>query len=285
MAFPVFDVIEAELLASIVLPPPPPVPPIVQVTNSTGPNSFSTPSLSGDGLHVAFSSFQNLTGQNVDGNSEIYLWTWASGFTQITNTLPTGSISDTNTCPSITSDGSRVAFVSGHDLVPGSPGNSDGTMEIFLWTKGVGITQITNATYSYPGSVGCPAITPDGKKIGFQSTADFTGDNPERNVEVFLWSESDGFRQITNTAGFVSPVLGPVAVNADGTRIAFVSRNNITGENPVNLDQLFIWDGIGVTQIPYTVLSGLGGAYSGGGVFVKCRRDENCLCFIRKFRR
>ena len=47
--------------------------------------------------------------------------------TQLTDT--TGGRNDS---PTINADGARIAFSSNRDLTPGSPGNADGSEEIFL---------------------------------------------------------------------------------------------------------------------------------------------------------
>ena len=44
----------------------------------------------------------------------------------------TDSTGGDNWLPSISADGTRVAFMSYNDLTPGSPGNADGNFEIFL---------------------------------------------------------------------------------------------------------------------------------------------------------
>ena len=97
-----------------------------QITNSTLGGNFD-PSINADGTRIAFNSDRDLTGSNADGNCELFLWTSGSGFTQITNT--TGGC---NEVPSINSDGTRIAFETDRDLTPGSPGNVDGNVEIFL---------------------------------------------------------------------------------------------------------------------------------------------------------
>ncbi|TAN35412.1 hypothetical protein EPN27_03920, partial [Patescibacteria group bacterium] len=128
-----------------------------------------------DGTRIAFHSNRNLTGSNTDGNNEIFLWTQGVGFTQVTNT--TGG---DNAFPSINADGTRIAFHSNRNLT-GS--NTDGNNEIFLWTQGVGFTQVTNST---GGSSLYPSINANGTKIAVESTSNLTGGNPDGNWEIFL---------------------------------------------------------------------------------------------------
>ena len=86
-----------------------------QVTNTT-PNDISRraadgafqPSLSDDGRFIAFSSNRNLTGQNSDGNFEIFVFdAAANSFSQLTNTAGGYGATDAK----ISGDGSRVAYI------------------------------------------------------------------------------------------------------------------------------------------------------------------------------
>ena len=196
---------------------------IAQIT--TGVFGSHEPSINADGTRIAFDSSRDLTPGspgNADGNQEIFLWTSGSGFTQITN-----STGGDNFRPSINADGTRIAFDSDRDL---TGGNADGNLEIFLWTSGSGITQITNTT---GGSNLWPSINADGTRIAFDSSRDLTGGNPDGNHEIFLWTSGAGFTQITSsTAGY----NGAAFINADGTRIAFVSNKDLTPGSPGNAD-------------------------------------------------
>ncbi|MBZ0159098.1 MAG: hypothetical protein K8G79_02970, partial [bacterium] len=82
--------------------------------------------------------------------------------------------------PSINADGTRIAFLSNSDLTGGNP---DGSNEIFLWTQGSGLTQITSSTSGVSSN---PSINADGTRIAFQSLSDLTGGNPDGNWEIFL---------------------------------------------------------------------------------------------------
>ena len=105
---------------------------------------------------------------------------------QFTHTQITSSTGGGNFAPSINSDGTRIAFYSDGDLVPG--GNADGNSEIFLWTSGSGITQITSSTL---GGNFNPSINSDGTRIAFESNRDLVpGGNADGNSEIFLTSSS-----------------------------------------------------------------------------------------------
>ena len=218
---------------------------------TTGGGSY-IPSINSDGTRIAFRSMGDLVPSgNADHNIEIFLWTQGSGFTQITNTTSTTKAQVfsiiNNFSPHINADGTRIVFLSDGDLVPGD--NADHNVELFLWTQGSGITQITNTT---GGDNNQGSINPDGTKIAFFSVHDLTGGNPDGNYEIFLWTQGSGITQITSSTG--GPNWYP-SINADGTKIAFFSNRDLTGGNPgtnPNGD-IFLWtQGSGFTQITNT---------------------------------
>jgi Tol biopolymer transport system component len=91
-----------------------------------------SPALSRDGTRLAFASRENLTGENADGNSEIFLYS-DDRLRQLTRTSPrdpAGRTLDGNFQPSISDDGSHIAFASNRDL---TGANSDANLEIFLF--------------------------------------------------------------------------------------------------------------------------------------------------------
>ena len=147
-----------------------------QITNSTtGFNAI--PSISADSGRIAFLSTANLTGGNADGNQEIFLYDAATAnLTQITNATVGFS-----QFPSMSGDGTRVAFSSTANL---TGGNADGSDEIFLYdTSMPTLTQITD---SAAGNSSAPSINADGSRIAFQSMANLTGGNADGNDEIFL---------------------------------------------------------------------------------------------------
>ncbi|TAN35413.1 hypothetical protein EPN27_03925, partial [Patescibacteria group bacterium] len=213
-----------------------------QITSTTGGGNYS-PSINSDGTKIAFQSDRNLTGGNLDGNTEIFLWTQGSGFTQLTTT--TGGY---NTSASINADGTKIVFYSTNNL---TGGNADGNYEIFLWTQGSGITQLTAST---GGDNREPSINADGTKIAFESDRDLTGGNPDGNWEIFLWTQGSGITQLTASTGGDNR---EPSINADGRKIAFYSTNNLTGGNPDGNYEIFLWtQGSGFTQLTTTTGSG-----------------------------
>src|SRR4030095_7968625 len=94
-----------------------------------------------------------------DRNGEIFFYDTSTGsFTQVTNTTTLNDL-----FPSISGDGTRIAFVSDSDLIGG---NADHNFEIFLYDAATNsLTQVTNTT----GSNGPPSINAEGTLIAFSS--------------------------------------------------------------------------------------------------------------------
>lgn len=210
----------------------------VQISDDTtggGVSRFST--LNSDGTRIAFFSTNDLTGNNADGNAEIFLFdTDTSTLAQITNDT-TGS--GGSLPPSINADGTRIAFYSDRDL---TGNNTDGNTEIFLFdTDTSTLTQITNDTSGSSGS-SFPSINADGTRIAFRSDRDLVGNNADTNDEIFLFdTDTSTLTQITNdTTG--SGGSFPPSINADGTRIAFASDRDLTGNNTDENREIFLFD-------------------------------------------
>jgi Tol biopolymer transport system component len=208
-----------------------------QITNTNGGFNID-PAINSDGTKIAFRSNRDLTGGNAGLGEQIFLWTSGSGFTQITFPTPNNG---GPAFPSINSDGTKVAFEATDDY---TGGNADGNVEIFLWTAGSGITQLTSSTGC---SNAAPAINSDGSRIAFSSECNLTGGNADLNDEVVLWTSGSGFVQITSTTGGSN--IEP-SINSDGSQFAFRSNRDLTGGNADANEEIFLWvSGSGFTQI------------------------------------
>jgi Tol biopolymer transport system component len=232
----------------------------IQITSSTGFGSFA-PSLSADASRIAFVSEADLTGGNADLNRELFLWESGVGITQLTSTPAMTQVAG----PSISADGSRIAFSSDADVVAGQ--NADGNEEVFLWQEGAGFTQITDTTA--PAGASVPDLSGDGQRIALASSGDLVpGSNADGNVELFLWDSTTGFSQLTDTALPFTNV-NP-SIDADGSRISF--QRGLTG--PGNAE-LWIWDSAtGLTQVT-SALDGSSGPSSVSGTGQRVAFDFN----------
>jgi len=193
-----------------------------QVTNEIVGVSVNT-SINANGTRIAFRSDANINGGNFDGNREIYLYNSSSmTIIQITNT--TSGDSDR---PSINANGTRIAFQTTSNI---NGGNPEENLEIYLFDTVTNMfTQITS-TPSGSNFNQSPSINADGTLIVFVSDADFSGNNPDGNRELYLYNVTGGFyQQLTNSP--TGSNLQP-AISGDGTTTAFDSTANLTGDNP-----------------------------------------------------
>ncbi|HET7289184.1 MAG TPA: hypothetical protein VFJ67_02005 [Thermodesulfobacteriota bacterium] len=203
---------------------------ITQLTDNVGLDSFPFDISAGDNL-VALSSEGDPTGDNPDGNREIFLYDRASmTFTQITDTA-----GEDNIVPVLNSDGSLIAFDSSADVTGGNPDNN---REIFLFNADTDtFTQLTD-TSGVSSLV--PDITSDGATIGFHSDADLTGDNSDVSLEVFLFDVSSmTFTQITDGDNLNSATA---ALSSDGAIVGLNSDTDPTGGNPDNNREIFLFN-------------------------------------------
>ena len=224
-----------------------------QVTHTAGFAFTSAPAISGDGRWVAFTTNADLTGGNADGNAELFRYNTATGtLTQVTDT--TGGSLFANQSPTISGDGSRIAFTSNRDLVP-DVGNADGNAELFLWNSGTGaFTQATNTTGRYDMAVLGPAISADGSRVAFLSDRDLVaGQNADGGVDYFLYDVGTGsFTQLT-----AIPTPGGIyslpKLDADGSRVVFSTSHDLTGQNADGNREVFLYDRTtGLTQVTNT---------------------------------
>ena len=198
-----------------------------QITSTNG--SYNTnPNINRDGTRVVFESDADLTGGNGDTNSELFLYDVpGASFTQITVSTTEG-----NYDPVLDGDGTGVLFYSDGNY---TGDNADGNNELFMFdTMGSTLTQITNST---TGQSSDPALSDDGRWIGTASSSDMTGNNTDGNSEIFVYDFSNStFSQITTTVSVSSYYP---SLSRTGSRIAFVSRADLTGGNPDGSNEVF----------------------------------------------
>jgi uncharacterized protein (TIGR03437 family) len=219
---------------------------------------------------VSFVSTRNLTGANADGNPEIFIFkrntvTPLTGtITQLTNT--TGQF-EFNENPSLSGDGSVIAFISNANIsAGGSTNNADGNGEIYLGSintatgTGTVTRQATRTTAPFAG-IGINFLSPgrrlsrDGNFIAFESLADLSGTGANQsNTTVFIYNVSaNSFTQVgprgSNTSALRFPTFTDYNSSLQPGTIIFASGLNFlpNGTAPTNQS-----DGLnpsGATQI------------------------------------
>lgn len=197
------------------------------------------PSINSDGTRIAFVSTLDLQkGGNIDHNEEIFLYDTATNdFTQITHTTKGYYYP-----PSISSDGTRIAFIWTDGLIH-EPEHLNFVDLFFFDTTTKKLINITNS----PGQTGPPSINSDGTRIVFASRLDLQeGSNTDHNPEIFLYyTNTNEFRQITYTTdeGYDSVNNYLPSISSDGTRIVFLSdRDLVKGYNTDLNHEVFLFD-------------------------------------------
>ncbi|NLE44894.1 MAG: DUF11 domain-containing protein [Chloroflexi bacterium] len=181
-----------------------------RVTTVTGEYGYNDqPSISQHGDLIAFVSDQDLVaGQNTDGSREIFVARIGSAgeieYTQITDS--DGGISE---LPSITGDGSRIAFVSSSDLTGHNP---LGVRQVFLAeyissTQEYEISQVTLGTED----IDQPSMSSDGNRVAYVSVD---------SGLLHLWDIIEQEDKAEDSKGGNAYP----AISANGTDIVFVSN-------------------------------------------------------------
>ncbi len=159
---------------------------LTRVTSASDPAKRDSwdPSLSEDGTVVAFESDSDFLNEGIaDARYEIWLYDTATlTFTRVT------TVSDHNRNswdPSLSGDGTVVAFRSSSDLL--NEGIADGQQEIWLYdTTTLTFTRVTSGLYGMSN----PSLSGDGMVVAFRSSSDLLNEGrPDNVVEIWLWEE------------------------------------------------------------------------------------------------
>ena len=182
-----------------------------QVTHGTctGSGGSVTPSITLDAKFIAFISSCDITGENPDGNTELFLYDVANNFfSQISDTRQPNNVYPF----ALNEDATLFAYAAG-------------ASGIYIYDSNKMV--ISQITEERSDSI---SMTLDGEYISFASIDDITGENPDGNEEIFLFDRKETeFTQITNT---IDGLNGSTSISSKGKRIAFRSSGNIEGGNP-----------------------------------------------------
>jgi len=190
------------------------------------PCSIAAPAVNGTASLTAFESTCDLTGENADGNREIFQVSRSGAVSQLTVT-----VACTNANPSSSFSGGVVAFDSNCNLGD----NSDANVEIFTVAAGV-VTQVTSSANCYNFA---PSINSNATLVSFDSDCDLTGSNMDRSVEIFRATIAGGIQQITDDRSSSGCASINAAADASGDVIAFESDCDLTGGNEAQVNEIF----------------------------------------------
>jgi Tol biopolymer transport system component len=165
----------------------------------------------------------------------------------------TNTLGRSNIVPAMSGDGTRIAFRSIVHPAGGSPGETD--LLLYDTTAGTVTSFGRIPTVSESSML---AFSRNGSRLAFASRTDPTGENADGNEEIFLSDITTRMlTQVTHTTG--DDNQSPVT-NGDGTRIAFSSSANLTGENVDGSLEVVLFDvttatATQVTQTPTGALN------------------------------
>jgi cysteine-rich repeat protein len=207
--------------------------PLRPVSAGTPSEVYDAPVPSLSFKQVVMESNGNPTGQNPDGNTEIFLYKPRDGsWVQITDTLPPVQ----NHRPT-TVKGKTILFDSDGDLHndPSVPAvsNADGNREVFLAKvrgTGVVIRQLTDTVA--PADSRSGSLDSKSAVVVFSSTANLTGQNADGNAEIFSWSKrTGGFEQLTHSTNGEN--VNP-SISLTQRFVVFESTADLTGSGASN---------------------------------------------------
>lgn len=225
-------------------------------------SGFSTPpSLSADGRWAAGESGTN-----------VYVWEIPTGSNVLVNVnaAGTGLSNGRALAPTLTPDGTRVAFVSSAtDLTPNA---TNGLPQIYVRDLASNITQLVSVNREGIASRGDfeiypPTISADGRWIAFESDADdLVANDRNQASDVFVHELAVGLtRLLSSTDPAQTASTGPArkrirkeAISADGRWAIFTSFDDSLAEGDTNRwRDVFVRDLIAGTNLPVSLLAGI----------------------------
>src|SRR6266545_2953611 len=210
------------------------------------------PSISADGDVVAFASeATNLDGGGGVGHPDVFLWHRDSKrVTRISRGLLGGLADGGSYSPSISADGSVVAFASdAADLVMG---DLNGLTDVFVWkrdpvTRLVSLVRVVTRLLGEPkGNSYQPSVSARGERVAFVSMAADLGPADGAQPNVYVYDLDAGATTLVSRGAGGEPAdsssFSP-AISADGRYVAFDSAaGNLVGGDGNGGEDVFVRD-------------------------------------------
>jgi Tol biopolymer transport system component len=195
------------------------------------------PSISCDGSRIAFESTSDFHNEGLPAN--YFIWLYDAKTQALTRLTPRNGGRDAFE-PSISADGSKIAFWSDSDYL--GQGLPDGQFEIWLAiTNPLTLTRLTTSAIVFGVYNANPSISADGAKVAFTSNFDFQAGARLNHLEIWLVDISS--RQLTR---LTHAVPGPRSssephVNADGSKVVFRSNADFFNQGIPGSSGTQIW--------------------------------------------
>lgn len=229
-----------------------------------------SPVISADGSRIAFASkASNLVAADVNFAHDVFCRSMSTGRMVVVSRSSAGTIGNGDSfAPSISADGRKIAFVSSSsNLVSGDTAGND---DVFVHDLATGATvrvSVGRAGAESNGNSGSPAISADGRKVAFVSSANnlVVGDtNNTADVFVVDIATRTTNRVSVSTGRAQANLLSSApAINSNGSRVAFESlATNLVSRDTNDVRDVFVRDL--ATARTYRVSIGASGAQVAG---------------------
>ena len=233
----------------------------VSTSGVIGDSSSSEPTISGNGLFVAFkSSATNLVSGDTNSRTDIFVYDCETGQTGRVSISSTGEEgSRTSEYPAISADGRFVSFTS-HSSEFVVPDNNSGS-DIFIHDRQTNITERANESssgYQPGGSCAYSSLSEDGRHVALSSYSMelVPGDTEWRYPDIFVKDRETGVVErvsVSSTGIEGNKYSDYPSISADGRLVAFLSTGSNLVENDTNSNSdNFVhdrWDGNGANSI------------------------------------
>jgi len=209
-------------------------------TSSDENRNSNHPSLSEDGTVVAFYSDSDLLNEGRPDNAyEIWLYDEATmTYTRVTSASHANRDS---VDPSLSGDGTVVAFESDSDLL--NEGRPDNAFEIWLYdTSTMTYTRVSSASHSNRDSY-TPNMSGDGTVVAFHSNSDLLNEGrPFNATEIWLYDTATMTCTRVTSASHANRYSRHPSLSGDGTVVAFHGNSDLLNEGrPYIVNEIWLW--------------------------------------------